>query len=98
MQDTDIVMHMNRDFKTVRSLVKRILTEVKRVREADITGDKKTTWGSPEHIKDLEKRISDALYWRNKSRKGSEQRANYARVVNSLKQQLASAKRAAEKQ
>lgn len=68
------------------------------VREADISGDKRAPWGSEKHIADIEKRLSDALYWRNKQRKGTEARANYSRLVNNLKSQLASAKRHAEKQ
>lgn len=74
-----------------------VLQEV-RLREADITGDKKVPWGSDEHIADLERRISDLTAWRQKQRRGSESRANYSRLISKLKAELSSAKRQSAKQ
>lgn len=65
-----------------------------RVREADITGDKRVTFGDVEHIKDLETRITSLTYWRDKQKKGTEARANYARLITRLKSELLAAKRA----
>ena len=75
----------------------RLLME-KRMREADVTGGSKVAFGSEAHIKDLEKRIGDLTPWRDRQRKGTESRANYARVLTRLKSELKSAKRALEKQ
>jgi hypothetical protein len=74
----------------------QILVE-KRIREADVTDGSKVPFGSDRHMKDLEVRISDLSRWRDKQRKGSEARANYARLINRLRGELKSAKRAAEK-
>ena len=69
-----------------------------RMREADVSNGSRVPWGSQEHIEDLETRISDLTKWRDKQRKGSEARANYARTINMLKAELKSAKRKFEKQ
>jgi hypothetical protein len=68
-----------------------------RMREADVSDGTRVPHGSTKHIKDLEARIADLTRWRDKQRKGSEARANYARVVARLKAELKSARRAAEK-
>lgn len=69
----------------------------KKIREADVSDGSKVPVGSTKHIKDLEVRIADLSKWRDKSTRGSETRANYARVVARLKAELRSAKRAVEK-
>jgi len=69
----------------------------RRIREADVTDGSKVPHGSEKHIKDLEIRIDDLSRWRDRSAKGSDARANYARVVNRLKAELKSARRTAEK-
>jgi hypothetical protein len=81
----------------LRELIKLIVLEEGRIREADITGDKKVPWGSSEHIADLEARIEDLTKWRDKQRRGSESRANYSRLISRLKAELSSAKRQASK-
>lgn len=63
------------------------------MREAQLSGNKVSPWGSPEHIADLEARIADMTSWRDRQRKGSETRANYARIVQRLKSELRSAQR-----
>lgn len=69
----------------------------KKIREADVSDGSKVPVGSAKHIKDLESRIASLTMWRDKSTRGSETRANYSRVVNRLKAELRSAKRATEK-
>lgn len=63
------------------------------MREAQLSGNKVSPWGSEEHISDLEARIADMTSWRDRQRKGSEARANYARIVQRLKSELRSAQR-----
>lgn len=77
--------------------IKLTILQEARLREADITGDKKVPWGSDEHVADLEKRISELMTWRDKQRRGSESRANYSRLISKLKAELSSAKRQASK-
>ncbi len=69
----------------------------KKMREADISDGSKVRHGSRKHIKDLESRISSLEMWRNKHKRGSEQRANYSRLIARLKSELASARRATSK-
>lgn len=71
----------------------KLIAESSKMREADVSDGSRVPWGSQEHIDDLEKRIDDLTNWRNKQRKGTEARANYARLVMRLKAELASAKR-----
>lgn len=70
----------------------------RRMREVDISDGSKVPHGHSKHIKDLETRIRSLVTWRDKQRRGSEARANYARLITRLKGELASAKRAAAKQ
>jgi len=69
----------------------------KRMREAELTGGKKTKFGSKDHVKDLEDRINELDGWRQKHKKGSEHRANYSRVINKLKNELGAAKKHTKK-
>jgi len=64
-----------------------------RLREAEISGDRKVPWGSDEHISDLENRISELSRWRDKQKRGSESRANYSRLISKLKSELSSARK-----
>jgi len=77
----------NSDLKKFISLVVE-----RRLREADIT-DGKTDWGSDEHVSDLRNRIEDLTKWRDRQRKGTEARANYARLITRLRSELKSAER-----
>lgn len=84
--------------KSLESLREYVeLVVERRMREADVSDGSKVPHGSAQHIKDLETRIASLVMWRDKQKKGSESRANYARVINRLKGELASAKRAAAK-
>lgn len=67
-----------------------------RLREADVT-DGKAEWGSDEHIQDLKYRIEDLTKWRDRQRKGTEARANYARLITRLRAELKSAMRQSAK-
>lgn len=69
----------------------------RKMREAEVSDGSVVPHGSSKHIKDLEIRIADLSRWRNKQRRGSEARANYARVISRLKSELTSARRASEK-
>lgn len=80
----------------IKLLIDLRLNEGK-LREAEISNDRKVPWGSKEHISDLEKRIVDIEYWRNKLPKGSEKRSHYRNVLISLKSELKSAYREKEK-
>jgi len=63
----------------------------KKIREADISDGQKAKWGSKKHISDLQRRLKEAEYWRDKQKKGSEKRAHYRNVVNDIKRQLKNA-------
>lgn len=67
-----------------------------RLREADVT-DGKAEWGSDKHVTDLQNRIEDLVKWRDRQRKGTEARANYARLITRLRAELKSAMRQASK-
>jgi hypothetical protein len=69
----------------------------RKVREAQLSGGRTTEWGSDEHISDLENRWHEMCSWRDWQPKGSETRANYARVAHKLKSEMKSAKKHAER-
>lgn len=70
----------------------------RRVREADVSDGSRVPHGSSKHVKDLEIRIGSLVSWRDRQKRGSEARANYSRLIQRLKGELASARRAAAKQ
>lgn len=71
--------------------IKLIVLKESKLREAEISGDKRVPWGCDEHVSDLQNRISEAEYWKNKCPRGSEKRAHWRGVINSLKNELKSA-------
>ena len=77
---------------TLREYVELIIE--RQVKQAHLSGDRTADWGSDDHIADLEARVSDAAYWRDKQPKGSERRGHYRNVYNTLKRELQSAKKA----
>jgi len=81
----------------LRKYVGEFVTESKKIREADISDGTKVPHGSSKHISDLKSRIASLTIWRDGAARGSDKRANYARVINDLKSQLASAVRAKAK-
>jgi hypothetical protein len=83
--------------------MKSLLTEFietlfeRRVREAQLSGGRSAEWGSDEHLTDLESRWYDMCSWRDRQPKGSEARANYARLAHKLKSEMKSARKHAER-
>ena len=78
----------------VRLLMVESLNEGK-LREAEISGNRKVPWGCEDHINDLGQRVANAEYWRNKYPRGSEKRSHYRNILAYLKNELKSAKRVA---
>lgn len=65
----------------------------RRMREADVSDGSKVKFGSRKHMSDLKHRISELEGWRAKQKRGSENRANYSRLITKLKGELAAARR-----
>lgn len=85
--------------KADRNLLKnyiRMLVE-SRIRETDITDGSRVPFGSKKHVADLEFRIADLERWRDRQRRGSEARANYARLIGRLRSELRAASRYSER-
>lgn len=80
--------------RDLRGIVRALIEA--RIRETDITDGRRVQFGSIDHISDLEARISDLERWRDRQRRGSEARANYARLISQLKRELRSALRVNE--
>ena len=80
-------------------LIKRFVKLLieRQVRQAHLSRDRQSDWGSDDHIADLEVRIADATYWRDKYPRGSEKRSHYRNVINHLKNELQSAKKTQQK-
>ena len=77
------------------SLIKnyiKLLVE-RQVRQVSLSKDRTADWGSTDHIDDLQTRIGDAEYWRDKCARGTEKRSHYKHLVNHLKRELQSAKK-----
>ena len=83
----------------MKSLIEEYINLVveSKVRQANLSHDRMTEWGDDDHISDLETRIADATYWRDKYPKGSERRSHYRNIVGQLKRELSSAKRHKQK-
>jgi len=77
----------------LRELIKLLILDESKIREAEITGDRRVPWGSEEHISDLEHRCSDVEYWRNKHPRGSAKRSHYQSILSDLKNELKSARK-----
>lgn len=80
----------------LQELIKLIILQESRIREAEITGDRKVPWGSEDHVSDLEKRCASVEYWRNKYPRGSAKRDHYGTVLKHLKNELKSARKTAQ--
>ena len=74
----------------------RLLVESK-FKEAYLSGGEKTPWGSDAHIKYLEEQIAEISNRKQRERKGSVRRHEWAVVESRLKQELKSARHAADK-
>lgn len=86
---------MAKNDSTLRSFIGLVVE--RKMREADHSSGEKVPFGSSKHVRDLVKRIKDLTAWKAKHKKGSEKRAHYSRLIQTLKSELASARRAAEK-
>jgi len=69
----------------------------KKVREVDVSDGGRVPHGSRKHVRDLEQRINELSFWREKYKRGTENRAHYSRLIARLKAELASARRAADR-
>lgn len=67
-----------------------LIVETSRV--AQLSGNRTAEWGCDDHVDDLELRVADATYWRDKHPRGSEKRSHYKNVVTHLKRELQSAR------
>ena len=66
---------------------------LERNRQAQLSGDRSTEWGSDDHVSDLEARCAEMTYWRDKHPRGSERRGHYKNVLGHLKRELQSARK-----
>lgn len=82
--------------ETLKKYIK-LITEQKAPSEARISNGKTVAFGSDAHIIDLENRIESLNSWRNASKRGTDRRANYSRLISQLRAELRSARRYSEK-
>lgn len=82
------------NFSRLVEYIKLVVLSEARMREAEISGDRRVPWGSDEHISDLEGRLMDAEYWKKKCGRGSAKRSYYAGVTSHLRNELKSARKA----
>lgn len=87
---------MSNGSNMIRRAIRNIVESLA-MREADLSDGSKAEYGSPAHINELEARIRDLEAWRSRQRRGSEQRANYSRLVAQLRKELKSAVNYAER-
>lgn len=67
---------------------KKPFKKKKKIKEVDVTDGSKVKQGSRKHIGDLKRRIKDLTTWRDKQKKGSDKRADYARIISRIKGEL----------
>ena len=82
---------------SLREYIKLVILSENRkskIREVDISGDRKVPHGCDAHIKDLEERIKEIEYWRDKTPRRSVKRYHWITVLRQLREELRSAKRA----
>jgi len=81
-------------------LIKRFVKLLieRQVRQAHLSRGRQSDWGSDDHVSDLEDRIKDAVYWRDKYPQGSEKRSHYRNIIRHLKNELQSAKKKQQQQ
>lgn len=84
---------MNTHHEILNSYVREFLVIEAKAREVDTSDGTRVPFGSKEHVSDLEIRIADLSRWRDRQKRGSEARANYARIIARLKNELRVAKR-----
>jgi hypothetical protein len=81
------------------SLIKKYIRALveSNIRETDIADGSRVAFGSKKHVDDLLTRINDLERWRDRQRRGSDARANYARLISQLRKELRSATNYSEK-
>lgn len=79
------------DEKLIETYV-RLIVEAQ-TKQAHLSKDRVSDWGSSEHIDDLEARCADAAYWKEKYPRGSERRSHYRNIYTQLKRELQSARK-----
>jgi hypothetical protein len=82
-------------FYELKEYISLVLAEGK-LKEAEISGDRKVPWGCKDHITDLENRVSDAEYWRNKYPRRSIKRYHWGTVLRQLRDEMKSAKKTSD--
>ena len=84
--------------ESIKEYVSEVVLE-RRLRESEVSlqSGEKVPWASEGHIKDLERRLSELTFWRDKHKKGTDARANYARVITRVRGELNSARRHASR-
>lgn len=87
---------MNHHNKILKEYVELIVE--RKLREVDISGNKRVQHGSDEHINDLIERCNQTEYWRNMYPYGSARRYHYATILKHLKNELKSARKSSDKQ
>jgi len=78
--------------RILKTLIKLMVE--RKIREVQISSGESVPHGDSKHIRDLEIRIAELTKWRDRQHKGSEARANYARLIQRLRSELKSARRA----
>lgn len=81
------------DSGLIRRFIRMVLLEARAERLAQLSGGRTAPWGSDDHIQDLEARMTDAAYWRDRHPRRSETRGYYRNIHNSLKREFHSARR-----
>lgn len=81
----------------LRNYVRMVLSEGRDRGTVTISNGATVPFGSTAHVKDLDERIEKLKMWRNLAPRGSEKRANYARLINQLRNEKRAALRYAER-
>jgi len=79
--------------KTLQQFIDLILKESKSIKNAYISGDRITEWGSEEHVIDLEEQIAEISRRKLREPRGSIRRYEWSRVESRLKTELKSARK-----
>jgi hypothetical protein len=76
----------------IKEFVQLIVERRNRLRESEVmlsTGEY-VAWGSQEHVADLQQRIDSLVMFRDSAPRGTDRRANYARLIGQLRAELRS--------
>lgn len=70
--------------------------KIKDLGEVDLADGRRSAYGSPDHINDIQETIASVTRARNRHKKGSAARENYSRAISRLKVELSKAQKHAE--